>query len=897
MREMVYDDTRWVQRLRCMGCWNEAEARKRFEDTMRRKAEEKKRREQEEAGKAGFGMEARTQPAPEARPENRNSSGVSTTLFDAGWDQGTPTFSPGNFGSLTGGPLSPTSPTKERHSDGHGVDAALGVFRRVQSIRGRALHEFGKIYAVLGPFYFDLVHSQSHMNAVLFRAFRNPEQQAQMLANLKTFAKSDFALGWYEREHKLDSMTGVFENAVLREFEQGFQANDTDGRMKKYAHVLVVLNGGSAGIDSFIHNHPLMLEKDALGNPMDCLRSAGADSVSLQVSHDFFRRLSGEINDQSSVIDRVFPETVDVLLPFVDRVVEDILSDYITTLFDEAHNRTPEAYLKAVSGVFEQSQRFAHSLISSKGSKKSFTEDICRAVARCFEPHTDLYLQDELEFFKRRSEAEVTAWEKQLSEQEASTESFLMSNVNRQADKRDFLSSFKKVVMMPVNVLPTMPFTSSKSSTTNTMTPQITTTANGDALEVPSRTSTPSLAHSGRSPSPRTLEAPTTELAAKAAIMTSRLEGIRSLFSIEIALNLTHNAKTSLERVALFVRLGGQTGEEAREQCENIFVLLLQTLGGRHIKPGFDKAVAHLSDYRPREHSTHDSSGDGTASRGVEPLVTFLELVNVGDLIQQMVDVFYVQELTSPRTIIAASTSASPAAPAPRAPLVDRDDFLSPANKEKKRFEQMLDERVAAGLNRGIEVLLTEVEHIFGSTQKPSDFNPDGPAAAADASSGPVAQKSLDVGPTTTSAAVIATLRSHTQLLHGSTDKSVLDVFLTELGLRLFGAICKHVKRQRVSVAGAARLISDFGVYADFAAGLRQKSLYPYYTALRTVSQLFLVDARDAKDVAALVADGSRYGGVFTVEEVLEFASRRADWLVIKGKVEKGMYGAGCGLM
>jgi recyclin-1 len=289
-------------------------------------------------------------------------------------------------------------------------------------------------------------------------------------------------------------------------------------------------------------------------------------------------------------------------------------------------------------------------------------------------------------------------------------------------------------------------------------------------LQPPSRSSTPVL---GELPlSPRGV-APSTELAAKAAIMNSRLEGIRSLFSIEVALNLIHAGKASLERVARFVQLGGQSGEESKEQCENIFINLLQILGNQHIKPGFDRAVNHLSRYKPREvadHSTH----------GVAPLVAFLELVNVGDLIQQMVDVFYIQEL------IAAN-------------LTDRDDFLSPSAKEKKRFEQMLDERVAAGLNKGIDVLMDEVEYLCGTMQLPSDFNP--PAGA----DGVVQMQ--DIGPSKTATQVVEMVSSHTSMLVGSTDKNVLDVFNQEVGLRLFTALCKHLKRQRISVDGAIRLI------------------------------------------------------------------------------------------
>ncbi|KAL3957880.1 hypothetical protein ACCO45_008458 [Purpureocillium lilacinum] len=96
-------------------------------------------------------------------------------------------------------------------------------------------------------------------------------------------------------------------------------------------------------------------------------------------------------------------------------------------------------------------------------------------------------------------------------------------------------------------------------------------------------------------------KAPTDELAAKAALMASKLEGIKSLCSIEVALNLVHAAKTSLGRAAVLIPLGGQTGGEAKEQCANMFVVLLRILGQRHVKPGFDTAVDHLSHYNPRD--------------------------------------------------------------------------------------------------------------------------------------------------------------------------------------------------------------------------------------------------------------------------------------------------------
>lgn len=49
--------------------------------------------------------------------------------------------------------------------------------------------------------------------------------------------------------------------------------------------------------------------------------------------------------------------------------------------------------------------------------------------------------------------------------------------------------------------------------------------------------------------------------------------------------------------------------------------------------------------------------------------------------------------------------------------------------------------------------------------------------------------------------------------------------------------------------------------------------------------------------MAGIIADADRYRGVFTVEEVVEFAERRSDWLLIKSKVESRVMGEKCLVM
>ncbi|KAH7166225.1 exocyst complex component Sec10-like protein [Dactylonectria macrodidyma] len=845
LREMIYDDTRWVSRLKSMGCWDEQEARRRFEDAVR------KRREAAERAK-----KAASQPkGPDATAQT-----TTTTLFDASVEE-----------ERRNQPISEVRDGFETMSIGAQANpsedptAYLDVFKKVRSIRGGARQEYGKVYGALAPFYADLVRAKSHADPILFQAFRDPEQQAQMLANLQRFAKSDWAPGCYEREEKLTGMMSIFESAVLREFEQGYEFWDVDGRMRRYAHVLHTLSGatGGAGLDLFIQKHPIFNDKDLMVNAMDCLNQAPADEITLEPSRRFFEMLLTKVNEQADVMERIFPDPANVFWAFVDKVREDVIMEYSTPLFDEAHARSMAPYLKAVSGVFEQAMLFLRSLKPPKGSTRDVLEMAKELALRIFEPHLDLYLQAELDFFTNHAETEVSDWEKKLSAQDSSLESFYMSNINRSADKKDFLSSFKKVVMMPVTVLPTNLLGSPFATKPATPAPE----ANGGsslALQ-PSRPETPSLGGLEGRRTPLPDKAPTDELAAKAAIMASKLEGIKSLFSIEVALNLVHAAKTSLGRAAVFIQLGGQAGGEAKEQCATMFVVLLRILGQKHVKAGFDMAVNHLSHYNPREVSDHNKAG-------VAPLVTFIELVNVGDLISQMIDVFYEQQLTTPK-------------------IADRNDFLDPAGLAKKKFEQMLDESVAAGLNKGIDVLMDEVEYLQATTQLPTDYNP----APLDSTSAGAAEP--DIGPTATAQRIVDLVSSHTTMLVGTTDKSMLDVFNGEVGLRLFTAICKHLKRQRISTDGAIKLIADMNLYFGYVRTLKNQDLLAYFGALRELSQIYLIDPSHAKEMATVIADGDRFGGVFRAEEVYEYAQRRADWYQVRTRVERAMYGMECSLM
>lgn len=93
--------------------------------------------------------------------------------------------------------------------------------------------------------------------------------------------------------------------------------------------------------------------------------------------------------------------------------------------------------------------------------------------------------------------------------------------------------------------------------------------------------------------------------------------------------------------------------------------------------------------------------------------------------------------------------------------------------REKRRFETALDDSVASGLNTGVSLLMNEADYLMTAKQEPTDFCP--------------ATDDIDLQPTEACELVIDCLKRHCSMLKGCTDKSILEVFYNEIGMRLHG--------------------------------------------------------------------------------------------------------------
>ncbi|KAG8956932.1 F-box protein: endocytic membrane traffic, recycling ReCYcling 1 [Tulasnella sp. 419] len=570
-------------------------------------------------------------------------------------------------------------------------------------------------------------------------------------------------------------------------------------------------------------------------------------TLDFQPMDDFMKHVLDAIRTHGAMAVRVFPPPSGVLISFCERLANEVVGEYIIPLLSHARSISNEIFLQATAATFVQSWRMVDimmevaspdSLDTSKDSPKNGTSEKPKPVItkhqaedvvyRMFEPNMDEYLDEEVESVKAKFELICKSWDKQLGQTSSldvgstvasptvgDTQARFLSSHNPAQVKRTVLASFTDVLLLPVTIVP------------------------------------------------RTI-----------GVIGSGVGAVRGAGSAAVAgismLNPQRwgggNDRESLKRTETFQHYPGHYGHKVRETIEELFILMLQAIGERHIGPGFARATEQMKTYKPAEHEETQS---------VAPLMQFFELVHIGDTIQSMVQVFFDKELVSLSRNSSCRVAERSLTLSHQAPHIDKTDFLNGVVREKKRFENTLDDSVAGGLNTGTEVLMNQVEHIITLRTGPREYYP-------------VEGTTMELGPTRGCKEAIACLETHCKLLKGSTNKEVLEVFYQEVGMRLDAIIQKHIKRQIISLEGGFQLIADLNAYHAFISSLKVPQITADFANLKMLGHVFIVS--DAKDLAQIVRDVTRYGGSFRPEDVYEFIQRRSDWKKIEKTVDQTMY-------
>lgn len=685
-----------------------------------------------------------------------------------------------------------------------------------------------KIYKCLNSYYSDLILHKPYDKLNIFKDFQTPEDQATILTNLLVYNRIDYdPHSSMVIRDKINALFEIFENALLRELEIHYDLQDY-AKTKRFVKILTQLKNEQTLIDFFLQKS--VFDNEEIGifdfdsfDPSNFYKVSSLETkdVSFQIDFGMFENMIDSIanlfNYESEIIDSIFSQEI----PMMYKVAEELVANRLLELFMALIDKSKELklYLQTVPYLYELLvSRFIHKLSKSDNAGPSYHQLVRELVDMMYESFVAEYMREELLAFKSSASHSIDRWRESLSRREEETSKSILKHVKVET-KHDFLSSFRKV------------FTINSQNNNN------------EAEEE---------------------EQSYSEIQAKTIILSENLKSMNQVLSINIVMDILGDAKIALQRLLNFREYTiAALKDDILETIQEVFINVINSIGDEHLRLGFETALKYLQDYNPSKIKPNLSE-KGTA---IAPLVVFCELINMADMIIQMIDIFYKEEMLHKHII------------------KHENSVLNPALQNKKKLEGLVDTYVADGLNVGINVLMSEVENTFATGLKKSYYNP------------PEGSLIFDGG-TDVARKVVNILEDNFDLLVGCTDTSIVEVYQQEIAERLFQVVVKTLKNTTISVTGAINLISDLNLYYDFIINhvkANKRMIFPLFQALKKVGSIYLIDGSDSKAIGKLVSDLSKFNGIFGQEEIYEFVQRREDWLLVRKDVEKVMYGLSLG--
>ncbi|KAL7749578.1 F-box protein: endocytic membrane traffic, recycling ReCYcling 1 [Sorochytrium milnesiophthora] len=677
-----------------------------------------------------------------------------------------------------------------------------------RSSSSAARDTFRSIYQRLKSHYAEFEPGKSHRSIL---TLDSRQETATYLAMLTLLGKTMPHANSGKINVELHTASELFESKVLSMFDKALQLNDTN-ELKNLAQTLYYLNGGEACAQMFIYKCPIFFDQQSdVTEHFRVLSVDGGQDSPLQAYLD---EMFDTIEAQMPQIRTVFPNPQSVIYLFIQKAFDDLIIDYLTRLLQEAESRDLSVFLQSLTQIFEHTsyriQRLSDQL-DSKPVEKMFQQ--------CLQPFTDQYMEYEMAHINREYAAMLGKWNKKahylhffLSEARKAP---VVQPVNKMKQLSALNDEIRRKVLTSVKTVLMTPTAMMQKALKQSPGKAYKMTEGGWGLDNMATLGKPEVISS---------------------VIPEKLGNLDMLLSVELALAMIHINKDSLKRCIVMMSTRGS----AKPYVEKVFACLVKQLGLEHVKPSFDLATERLAMFHPSFETAEAT-----------PLNQFFEMVQVADLILQMVHLYFTEEIQK---------------------FVSASEFLSEANQEKKKFEHVIDDCIAAGLDQAIRVLMDQVEYVIATEQSPTDYCPS-------------AYEELEVKPTKACTKAIDCMTKHAQMLTGFAEKQVLEVFLSEIGVRFFALLCKHIKRLTISEQGGWRLISDLNAYHAWSQTLRNSEVVRHFKALKELANIYIVS--DQAGLRELVKDPHRYAGIFRVEEVYEFIERRQDYDKIKSKVRE----------
>ncbi|KAJ3270288.1 F-box protein: endocytic membrane traffic, recycling ReCYcling 1 [Terramyces sp. JEL0728] len=655
-----------------------------------------------------------------------------------------------------------------------------------------AREAFKRVYMELYPYYVDFKDKSN--DSLLFRDYKDLSEIGAILAKLVLFDKCKFLVRQTtDISFGLKNTVEWFESLLLGQFDEAFDGHNIE-EMKKNAHAAFQLNGGLGCVNVFISKNPVFF--DHTYNPTllaSKLPTISGPSVGYLFADEFAKFMDHTLANckiQADLISQVFDPSINALTLFINKVFEDSISEYLTSLLVAAKSREGLGiYLHTLATSVYCCSQFVD-FIAKTNKEKVDATNIKKNINDIFSPYVNTYLDQELEHLKKNFKNQLEKWDNRKSKDKKKGDGNYLNDAEKaSAHKNKVMNTMKAIMFAPVALTSKLVGGGRKSA------------------------NVPLLNDSDPIDSSADLKDDT---------VTYQLDddSLNSLVSLELSLHLMHANKESLGRALVITASSDMT--KLRPAVQKIFICLLKAVGEKHLKPAFAIAIDRLNKSVPADF------GEGQKMINMDSL-QFFDLIHMGDVIQQMVDVYYAEDIRL---------------------WIDENDFLSDIIIEKKAFERLLDDSVAAGMDKAIQVLINQCEFLLISGHAMNDYNPNVAVV-------------FDFKPTKACSQVVQCLETHVKVLKGCIEQSTMEVFLGEVSVRLF---------------------HDMNKYYDWAYSLRLNQATKMFQALKELGNLFLADG--SEELRGMVHDLPRFNGALRIEEIYELLQSRVDYKQIRAQVE-----------
>ncbi|KAJ2465736.1 F-box protein: endocytic membrane traffic, recycling ReCYcling 1 [Coemansia sp. RSA 2322] len=341
--------------------------------------------------------------------------------------------------------------------------------------------------------------------------------------------------------------------------------------------------------------------------------------------------------------------------------------------------------------------------------------------------------------------------------------------------------------------------------------------------------------------------------------------------SIDLCVDLLLANRDAVARLAVFAAAPPDMALRrlALDAIEAVFCALLQSVGN-HIRPAFTGVVADLkqleqaavssagpvaADSGPAVYSPQSLQAEKELRERVAAVeLRFVEVIHLTDLAVQLLEIYYKKDMGA---------------------FIKETDFLNICNQEKRALERAVDDSVAVGMDSVIEIVLRQTRHILDSEQRAADYHPD-------------SGTSLALTPTLACVRAVQFLGESGAALQCMTaHKQMRDVFMGELGVRLFSVLLDNIKRFQITEPGGFQLIADLNLYYDWAATAAvDADTLRFFAALKDLANCFILAPKDLRAFLRDQYSRRTFDGVMRSEEVYDVVACRADYRAIRTQVE-----------